>query len=86
MTNPIDLIGKEIAEEFELFGEWMEKYEYLIDLGKSLPLIDRSSGKISFSFIAKTAFTRSMLNATGVLMPSPSKIYQTVFLKMSVLR
>lgn len=40
MTNPIDLIGKEIAEEFELFGEWMEKYEYLIDLGKSLPLID----------------------------------------------
>jgi cysteine desulfuration protein SufE len=32
---------KEIIEEFELFGEdWEQKYEHLIDLGKSLPLID----------------------------------------------
>ena len=30
----------EIIEEFELFSDWMEKYEYIIQLGKSLPLID----------------------------------------------
>jgi cysteine desulfuration protein SufE len=31
----------EIIEEFALFGEdWEGKYEHLIDLGKSLPLID----------------------------------------------
>ena len=32
---------QEIIEEFELFGEdWEGKYEHLIDLGKSLPLIE----------------------------------------------
>lgn len=36
----IEDIEKEIIEEFEIFDDWMEKYEYLIDLGKSLPLID----------------------------------------------
>jgi len=30
----------EIVEEFEIFEDWMGKYEYLIDMGKSLPLID----------------------------------------------
>ncbi|MES2397088.1 MAG: SufE family protein [Bacteroidota bacterium] len=36
----IEDIEKEIIEEFEIFDDWMGKYEYLIDLGKSLPLID----------------------------------------------
>lgn len=32
---------KEIVEEFELFGDdWEAKYEHLIDLGKSLPIIN----------------------------------------------
>jgi cysteine desulfuration protein SufE len=31
---------QEIIEEFEVFDDWIGKYEYLIDLGKSLPLID----------------------------------------------
>src|SRR5579862_5888235 len=31
---------KEIVEEFELFTDWMEKYENIIDIGKSVPLID----------------------------------------------
>jgi len=30
----------EIIGDFELFGDWMEKYEYIIQLGKDLPLID----------------------------------------------
>lgn len=36
----INEIQDDIIEEFSLFGDWMEKYEYLIDLGKTLPLID----------------------------------------------
>ena len=30
----------EIIEDFGLFGDWMEKYEYIIQLGKDLPLIE----------------------------------------------
>lgn len=33
-------IQEDIIEEFEMFDDWMGKYEYLIDLGKSLPLIE----------------------------------------------
>jgi cysteine desulfuration protein SufE len=36
----IKAIQEEIIDEFALFDDWMERYEYLIDLGKSLPLID----------------------------------------------
>lgn len=30
----------EIIDEFCMFEDWMQKYEYMIELGKSLPLID----------------------------------------------
>ncbi|MFT7156592.1 MAG: cysteine desulfuration protein SufE [Parvicella sp.] len=30
----------EVIEEFELFDDWMDKYEYIIDLGKELVLIE----------------------------------------------
>ncbi len=32
-------IQEEIIDEFSLFDDWMQKYEYMIDLGKSLPQI-----------------------------------------------
>ncbi len=32
--------SEQIAEEFSMFSDWMEKYEYIIELGKDLPLID----------------------------------------------
>ena len=35
----IDQIQDEIIEEFSFFDDWMDKYEYLISLGKDLPLI-----------------------------------------------
>jgi len=35
----IQEIEKEITGEFEIFDSWMDKYEYLIELGKDLPLI-----------------------------------------------
>ncbi len=31
---------KEIVEEFSLFDTWDDKYEYIIDLGKKLPVLD----------------------------------------------
>lgn len=33
-------IQEEIVDEFSMFDDWMERYEHLIELGKSLPLID----------------------------------------------
>jgi len=33
-------IQTEIVEEFEMFDDWMQKYEYLIDLGKELAPIE----------------------------------------------
>ncbi|MBT4881182.1 SufE family protein [Flavobacteriales bacterium] len=32
----IQEIQKEITEDFAMFDDWMQKYEYLIDLGKDL--------------------------------------------------
>lgn len=31
---------KELIEEFELFDDWMDKYEHIIDQAKSLPMIE----------------------------------------------
>jgi cysteine desulfuration protein SufE len=31
---------KAIVEEFSIFDDWMDKYAYLIELGKELPVID----------------------------------------------
>ena len=36
----IQEIQSDIVEEFSVFTDWMDKYEYLIDLGKNMPLID----------------------------------------------
>src|SRR6056297_453409 len=36
----IDKIQDEIIDEFGFFDDWMQKYEYIIDLGKDLPRID----------------------------------------------
>ncbi|UKN00750.1 SufE family protein [Paracrocinitomix mangrovi] len=31
---------QELIEDFSIYEDWMEKYEYIIELGKDLPLID----------------------------------------------
>ena len=41
MGQPINEIQEELIEEFGLFEDWADKYEYLIDLGKKLaPMSD----------------------------------------------
>jgi cysteine desulfuration protein SufE len=36
----IEETEQEIIDEFEMFDDWMQRYEHLIDLGKSMPLIE----------------------------------------------
>ncbi|HLV45900.1 MAG TPA: SufE family protein [Flavobacterium sp.] len=36
----IQEIQEEIVDEFAMFDDWMQRYEYIIELGKTLPLID----------------------------------------------
>jgi len=33
-------IQDDIIDEFSMFDDWEERYQYMIDLGKTLPLID----------------------------------------------
>jgi|SRR5690606_19180126 len=34
-------VQSEIIDEFSMFDDWTERYEYIIELGKSLPMIDQ---------------------------------------------
>lgn len=40
-NRPIVDVENEIIEEFSVFEDWMDKYEYIIELGKSVPVIDQ---------------------------------------------
>ena len=37
MTSEVQTAQREIIEEFALFDDWMDRYQYLIDLGRRLP-------------------------------------------------
>ena len=43
-------VQNDIIDEFSLFEDWMQRYEYMIELGKSIELID-SSKKIDSNLI-----------------------------------
>jgi cysteine desulfuration protein SufE len=43
-TN-IQYLEEEIINEFEIFDNWIDKYEYLIELGKELPIINNQFKK-----------------------------------------
>lgn len=36
----IEEVQNEIIDEFSMFEDWEERYQYMIDLGKDLPIID----------------------------------------------
>ena len=40
--SEIESIQKEIIEEFSFFEDWTQRYEHMIELGKDLPLIDKT--------------------------------------------
>ena len=37
MTNGVASAQREVVEEFQFFDNWMDRYQYLIDLGRRLP-------------------------------------------------
>ena len=37
VPSPVTQKQQELVEEFELFEDWMARYEYIIDLGRQLP-------------------------------------------------
>ena len=39
----IQEIQEEIIDEFDLFDDWMQKYDYLIESSKDIPLIDETN-------------------------------------------
>ena len=41
----INEIQDELIEDFSLFTDWMEKYEYIIQIGKELPIIEEQYKK-----------------------------------------
>ena len=43
MDKTLQDIENEVVEEFSMFEEWLDKYEYLIELGKSLKDFPESS-------------------------------------------
>ena len=43
MEKSLQVLEREVVEEFALFPEWMDKYEYLIEIGKSLPMIQEGN-------------------------------------------
>lgn len=38
----IEQIEDQVADEFSVFDDWADKYEYIIDIGKNLPVMDET--------------------------------------------
>ncbi|MDO4727818.1 MAG: SufE family protein [Bacteroidota bacterium] len=57
----IKTIQGELIEEFSFFDDWEQKYEYIIDLGKSLPII--SSEYKTDQYLIRGCQSRVWLNA-----------------------
>ena len=45
MDMTIQEIESQIIEEFSIFTDWLDKYEYIIELGKNVPVIEESAKK-----------------------------------------
>ena len=56
-------IQQSIIEEFDMFEDWMEKYEYIIDLGKDLPAL--AEDKKVESALVKGCQSRVWLHASA---------------------
>jgi cysteine desulfuration protein SufE len=37
MSNEIQIAQRELIEDFEMFDDWMDRYQYIIDMGRRLP-------------------------------------------------
>ena len=57
----LEEIQEEIIDEFSVFEEWMDRYGYLIELGKSIPTIDAKFK--TEQFVIKGCQSRVWVNA-----------------------
>ncbi len=57
----IETIQNELIDEFSMFDDWMQRYEYMIDLGKSLPIIEE--GLKTDDLLIKGCQSKVWLNA-----------------------
>jgi len=64
MVATISEVQEEIVNEFEIFDDWMDRYNYLIELSNSLPLI-KGEYK-SNEYIIKGCQSKVWLNAEFV--------------------
>src|SRR5690606_36419173 len=65
----IDQRQEELIEEFSMFEDWMDKYEYLISLGKELPLIDeqyKTEGNLISGCQSRVWLNAEMINGKVV--------------------
>jgi cysteine desulfuration protein SufE len=37
MSNEIEIAQRELVEDFEMFDDWIDRYQYIIDMGRRLP-------------------------------------------------
>ena len=74
MSNEVQAAQAEVIEEFAFFDDWMDRYQYLIDLGRRLPplpddeLVDANKIKGCQSqvwFVAEQDGERLMFRATS---------------------
>ena len=54
-------IKEEILDDFNLFDDWMDKYDYIIELGKTLPKIDEKFK--TEAFLVKGCQSQAWLHA-----------------------
>ncbi|MDE0722961.1 MAG: SufE family protein [Flavobacteriales bacterium] len=40
-TNKVNSRQNEVIDEFDMFSDWMEKYEHIIEIGKDLPTMEQ---------------------------------------------
>ena len=81
-------VQNEIIEEFSLFEDWMQRYEYMIELGKSIELIDTSK-KIDSNLIKgcqSKLWLHAELNNTKLIFKADSEAIITKGIAAVLLR
>ena len=68
-------IQEEIIDEFSMFDDWMERYEYIIELGKSLPIIN-DDFKLEENLI-KSAMQTHQSEKAGTKQPIDNLVYKS---------
>ena len=65
MQNKVELSQAEIIEEFEMFSDWMEKYEHIIEIGKELEPMDEALKLTSQSRAVRVNWLAASTNEKG---------------------